>query len=187
VTSPASVVTATLAWNDPPGTPPAPALDPPDLMLVNDLDLRIGRGGNSWLPWILDPANPENPATTGDNFRDNVEQVRIDAADTCQYSVEVGHKDTLLDSLAQEYSLIISVDAPPAVGDFVLQEDFTDGMPAGWSVQTDQGVNWTINDPVPDDVRLDNHTGPGRVDPGRREHQRRRGLDARLGSRRGDT
>jgi hypothetical protein len=32
---------ATLVWTDVPGTPPEPALNPPDLMLVNDLDMRI--------------------------------------------------------------------------------------------------------------------------------------------------
>jgi hypothetical protein len=46
VNAPDAVVTATLVWADPPGTPAAPALDPPDLMLVNDLDLRIARGAN---------------------------------------------------------------------------------------------------------------------------------------------
>jgi hypothetical protein len=159
VTQPDSVVTATLVWADPPGTPPAPAVDPPDLMLVNDLDLRVVRGASTRLPWVLDPANPAAPATTGDNVRDNVEQVRF-LADTCEYAVEVGHKGGLLDAAAQAYSLIISVAAPPPAGTFLIDEDFAGGsLPAGWSVATVEGVDWTINAPVPDDVRLDNHTG----------------------------
>jgi hypothetical protein len=159
VTSPDAILTATLVWADPPGTPPTLALDPTDLMLVNDLDLRISRGVNSWAPWVLDPANPAAAATTGDNIRDNVEQVRVFGADTCNYSVEVSHKGSLLDGLAQDYSLLISVDAPPPVGDLLIDEDFTGGMPSGWSVDTVEGVDWDINDPVPDDFRLDNNTG----------------------------
>lgn len=159
VTSPGAILTATLVWADPPGTPPAPVLDPDDLMLVNDLDLRIHRGGNTWLPWVLDPANPETAATMGDNIRDNVEQVKVVDADTCSYSVEISHKGSLLDSLAQDYSLLISVDAPPPTGDLLIDEDFTDGMPVGWGVDTAEGAHWTINDPVPDDFRLDNNTG----------------------------
>jgi hypothetical protein len=159
VTSPDAVLTATLVWADPPGTPAAPALDPTDLMLVNDLDLRISGSSNTWTPWVLDPANPELPATTGDNIRDNVEQVQIVDADTCTYDVQVSHKGSLLDSLAQHYSLLISVDAPPPTGDLVIDEDFTGGMPVGWSVDTVEGVDWTIKDPVPDDFRLDNNTG----------------------------
>ena len=157
VTRPDSVLTATLVWTDPPGIPVAPSLDPSNPMLVNDLDLRVIRGANTWLPWVLDPSNPAAPATTGNNRRDNVEQLRI-AADTCSFAVEVRHKGTLQDSAAQDYSLIISVEAPTVPGTFLIDEDFSDGMPAGWSVDTVEGVSWTINSPVPDDVRLDNHT-----------------------------
>jgi hypothetical protein len=160
VNAPDAVVTATLVWADPPGTPVAPALDPPDLMLVNDLDLRITRGANTWLPWVLDPANPAAAATAGDNVRDNVEQVRIAAADTCSYAVEVRHKGTLLDTAAQDYSLIVSVEPPPVPGILLIDEDFSGGgLPNGWGVETAEGVAWSINAPVLDDVRLDNHTG----------------------------
>ena len=159
VNEPGSVVTATLVWSDPPGSPPAPALDPADLMLVNDLDMRIVRGVNSWQPWILDPANPTTAASTGDNFRDNVEQVTIRNADTCSFNIEIGHKGTLLGGTAQEYSLIISVEPPPATGTLLINEDFSDGLPAGWTVSTPQGVAWTINTPTSDPVRLDNNTG----------------------------
>ncbi len=65
VTQPNGVLTATLVWMDPPGTPVALALDAPDLMLKNDLDLRITSGPDTYLPWILDPANPAAAATTG--------------------------------------------------------------------------------------------------------------------------
>jgi hypothetical protein len=157
---PDSVLTATLVWADPPGTPPAPSLDPPNLMLVNDLDLRVVRGANTWMPWVLDPANPAAPATTGDNVRDNVEQVRI-SVDTCSYAVEVRHKGTLLDAAPQDYSLIISVDAPTVPGTFIINEDFSDGLPEGWSIDTAEGIDWAVRTPVPDDQRYDNQTGGG--------------------------
>lgn len=159
VGSPDTVLKATLVWADPPGSPPAPGLDPGDLMLVNDLDLRIARGANGWMPWVLNPANPAAAATRGDNFRDNVEQVKIENADTCTYSVRVTHKGNLLDSAAQDYSLIISMELPPPQGTLLIAEDFSDGMPQGWQVNTLEGVSWTINSPVVDDPRLDNLTG----------------------------
>ena len=160
VTTPGSVLSATLVWTDPPGPVSPPGLlDPPGLALVNDLDLRITRGGNNWLPWVLDPANPSTAATRGDNIRDNVEQVKIDAADTCSYSVRVTHKETLLDGFAQSYSLLISVNPPPLVGTFVIDEDFEGGMPPGWTVDTVEGVDWAVRTPDPEDSRLVNNTG----------------------------
>jgi hypothetical protein len=155
-----AVLKATLVWADPPGTPVAPTLDPPDLMLVNDLDLRIVNGPATWLPWVLDPANPAAPATTGDNFRDNVEQVEIAGAAAGNYTVEVRHKGALQNGIEQDYGLIISVKPPPPTGSgFLIDEDFSGGLPAGWSVVTTQGVSWTIKTPVPGDWRLDNNTG----------------------------
>ncbi|HET6563956.1 MAG TPA: S8 family serine peptidase [Xanthomonadales bacterium] len=146
-----SVLTATLVWSDPPGTPPAPGVDPPGLMLVNDLDLRIVQGLTTWEPWVLDPANPSAAATTGDNFRDNVEQVEIQLAAAGIYSVQVSHKGVLLDGLPQSYSLIIGVEQPaPTSAGFVLDESFDGGtLPPGWSVHTEQGVSWQIATPGP--------------------------------------
>jgi len=154
------VVTATVVWADPPGTPVAPSLDPPDLMLVNDLDLRILHGPATYQPWVLDPAAPAAAATTGDNFRDNVEQVEVSEAGAGSYTVRVSHKGTLSGGAPQDYSLIISVQPPPPTGSgFLIDEDFSGGLPAGWTIDTPQGVSWTINDPVPGDSRLDNQTG----------------------------
>jgi hypothetical protein len=154
-----SVVTATLVWADPPATPVPLSLDPPDPMLVNDLDLRIHRGPATWFPWVLNPGSPAAAATTGDNVRDNVEQVKVSGATTGPYTVRVTHKGTLADG-PQDYALILSVEPPPPVGSgLLIDEDFSGGLPAGWSVQTNYGVSWTINDPVPGHPRLDNLTG----------------------------
>ncbi|MFC1688261.1 S8 family serine peptidase, partial [Pseudomonadota bacterium] len=105
-----AIITATLVWADPPGTPIAPPLTETDRLLVNDLDLRIKIDPSTeYMPWTLDPAEPAAPATTGDNDRDNVEQVLIDGAGAGTYRFEVSHKGALLDSISQDYSLIISV------------------------------------------------------------------------------
>ena len=97
----------TLCWTDPPGTPVAPQLDPPDLMLVNDLDMRLIGVDSTYMPWVLDPNNRTAAATTGDNFRDNVEQIYLSAPPAGDYTVQISHKDTLYNH-QQVFSLIIN-------------------------------------------------------------------------------
>jgi len=99
---------ATIAWIDPSGTPPAQSIDPTDLMLVNDLDLRIfDDAGNEYEPYILDPANPNRTARKGDNFRDNVEMVLLNDPEPRNYTIRVSHKGELRDG-AQPFSLILT-------------------------------------------------------------------------------
>jgi len=100
-------VRLTMVWTDPPGTPPAPSLDPPNKMLVNDLDLRITsvNGAVTTLPWTLDGFNPSAAAVRADNSTDNVESIDIDLAPADQYVVHVTHKGTLL-SGSQAYALV---------------------------------------------------------------------------------
>ena len=160
VTQENALVTATLVWMDRPGTVVAPVLDPQDLMLVNDLDLRIKSGSSTYMPWVLTPAVPAAAATTGDNFRDNVEQVEVSGGGTGVYTIEVSHKGILFNGENQDYALIISVNtALPTGSGLLIDENFTGGLPAGWSVATDMGISWTIKTPIPGDSRLDNLTG----------------------------
>ncbi len=108
-------IRATLCWTDPPAGE-ITGLDDPAIRLVNDLDLRIvGPGGSpTYLPFVLNPATPAVAASTGDNIRDNVEQVRIAAPVPGRYTVTVTHKGALV-SGEQHYSLLISgVNAGPA-------------------------------------------------------------------------
>jgi len=101
-------VKITLAWTDPAGTPPPGSLDPPDAMLVNDLDLRVtGPGATTYEPWVLDPANPSTSAAIGDNFRDNAEQVYVANLPSGAYEVRVSHKSTLQGG-SQAYSIASS-------------------------------------------------------------------------------
>ena len=66
------------------------------------LRLRITKGGTTYLPWVLDPANPAAAATAGDNVRDNVEQVLAQVTRTGNHDVVVQHEGTLLDGSPQE-------------------------------------------------------------------------------------
>ncbi len=124
-------IVATLCWTDPPGDPQPYQLDPPDLVLVNDLDLRVERvsDGQQFLPWVLDPANPAAAATTGDNIRDNVEKVEVASPTSGLYRLIVSHKGTLTGA-PQAYSLIQSglqqQPQPPAVGNVAFAQR-TDG------------------------------------------------------------
>jgi subtilisin family serine protease len=101
-------ITATIAWTDPPANPLAPSLDPINLMLVNDLDLRIiDEQGREQFPWTLDPANPSRQSTRADNFRDNVEKIEFDLPEGKDYTLVVRHKAALAGG-RQDFSLILS-------------------------------------------------------------------------------
>ncbi|RFZ90317.1 T9SS C-terminal target domain-containing protein [Mucilaginibacter conchicola] len=96
-----------ISWTDPEGTPTADAtINNRTPKLVNDLDLRISDGETTYRPWVLTPDNPSAAATTGDNIRDNIEQVYIaNAIPGKKYTVTISHKGTLR-SGSQAYSLI---------------------------------------------------------------------------------
>ncbi len=104
---------ATLCWTDPPGSPTV-ILDDPTPQLVHDLDLRIEGPGGTTLPFVLDPANPANNATTGDNVVDPVEQVLLPAGGTAGvYTATVSAKTPLAEG-PQWYSLVITGQSPSA-------------------------------------------------------------------------
>lgn len=105
----------TIAWTDPAGTPaPFPAFNDTTPILVNDLDLTVtGPGNNTFLPYILDPANPSAPATTGNNRRDNVEKVYIAAPASGWYTVEVSNKGSLVGG-SQEFSIVSTGKSVPS-------------------------------------------------------------------------
>lgn len=93
-----------LTWNDPAGTANAnPAL-------VNNLDLTVINGGTTSFPWILDPANPGNPATTGPDFVSNIEQVTLNFPAPGTYTIRVA--GTNIPVGPQQYALTWTVDEP---------------------------------------------------------------------------
>lgn len=102
----------TLAWTDVAGTSQS-GLNSTNPNLVNDLDLEIEKGNIDFFPYVLDATNPTNPATTGDNILDNVEQIRLQNSGI--YKINVDFKGSLEDPTApinalafQGFSLIIN-------------------------------------------------------------------------------
>ena len=96
----------TIAWTDPPGTIQPVQLGPTNSVLIHDLDLRLVSAGYStvYYPRILDPSTDEDytvrgaATATGDNFRENVEQVVINNPNTNDvYMVQITHKGSLVE------------------------------------------------------------------------------------------
>ncbi len=143
-----SPIKVTIVWTDPSGTPPSASLDPADVMLVNDLDLKITQASNTYYPWKLDKDNPSNAATqASENDVDNVEVVYISSpSNSTTYTITVDH-DGSLSGGGQAFSMIISGDisnavAPeaefyaddvtPGVGQQVNMYDATAHIPSSW-------------------------------------------------------
>ncbi|NQE45493.1 Subtilisin-like serine protease [ANME-1 cluster archaeon GoMg2] len=90
----------TLVWTDEKGAVQAAE------ELVNNLDLNITKSGSTYYPWLLDPDTPGNPAITGVDSINNVEQVLIDASTSDTYTINVN--GTSIPEGPQAYSLIIT-------------------------------------------------------------------------------
>lgn len=104
-----SPIRVTIAWTDPAGSPPPISVDPQNLMLVNDLDLRvIDEAGVTYFPWSLNPAagSSAQAVRDRDNFRDNVEQILIESPKAQKYTVKISHKGNLIGG-KQEVSLVL--------------------------------------------------------------------------------
>ncbi|MFC1509730.1 LamG-like jellyroll fold domain-containing protein, partial [Candidatus Omnitrophota bacterium] len=131
---------ATLCWTDPAGMPVSNTLNPRTPMLVHDLDLRITDTSTTYNPWRLNPDNPANAATRGDNVVDNVEKVHI-ASPTAGglYTIRVEHKGALVSS-PQNFSLVVSGvqtdDNERLVARYPLDSDVND-----YSGNANHGVN----------------------------------------------
>ena len=98
---------ATLVWTDVKGLS-SNALNDTTRRLVNDLDLVIKKGTETYYPWILNQTVPDNAATRGINNKDNVEKVELDSTLIGNtYTISINHKGTL-ERGQQAYSLIIS-------------------------------------------------------------------------------
>lgn len=100
---------STLAYTDVQGVPQT-GLDNATSVLVNDLDLRvIELGGVTNFPWILNPANPNGSAFSGDNDRDNVEQIILNSHNAGVYSFNIEAEGTINSPTnSQNYSLLVS-------------------------------------------------------------------------------
>lgn len=102
--------TATIAWTDPAGDLlPSGIEDVSTPRLKNDLDLRISiDGGETFLPWVLEVANPTAGATRGDNVVDNIEKIETIAPAAGDYTIRVSHKGNTLVNNEQSFSLVLT-------------------------------------------------------------------------------
>jgi hypothetical protein len=116
----------TLTWTDPPSSNTNNStINPAGSNLVNNLDLRLAlSGGSTFQPWVLDPANPANAATTGDNDRDNVEQVLLLHPTAGTYTVRVVAPGTVEDG-PQRFTLWFSGNDAVDVDKFIAARIFT--------------------------------------------------------------
>ncbi|MCU0439627.1 MAG: fibronectin type III domain-containing protein [Raineya sp.] len=117
----------TIVWNDPAATPLADGTsNSTQSMLINDLDLRITEGANTYLPWVLNPATPTAAATQADNARDNVEKIIINnPVAGATYTVTINHKGTLQGSNPQNYSIIatgVTTNPNAVFADFTMNQ-----------------------------------------------------------------
>jgi len=93
-----SELKVTLVWDDFKGDPAA------SKALVNDLDLNlISPSGVTHFPYILDPNNPANPATTGVDTLNNYEQIVVSNPESGNWALKV--KGTIVPNPDQNYSL----------------------------------------------------------------------------------
>ena len=102
---------ASITWTDVPGEANnGQRLTPNDPFrsLVNDLDIRITKDGNTFYPWRLDVNAPTSSALRdSDNNVDNIEVIKIDNPTAGDYVITITHKGNLVTG-GQNYSLVIT-------------------------------------------------------------------------------
>ncbi len=134
----------TICWTDPAGVPNSITnLDNPAIKLINDLDLRlVAPDGTTNFPWTLNPDLTNKTATarsaaatTGDDIRNNVEQVSIAQPTNATYLVQVTHKGNLQSNATQWVSILLSGNvpqpAPPLTINQIVQTA-TNQLAIGW-------------------------------------------------------
>ncbi|MDI1257291.1 MAG: S8 family peptidase [Flavobacterium sp.] len=97
---------ATIAWTDKGGSPNNAVVDFTNPVLVNDLDIRVTKGDNTYYPWKLS-ADLDEPSEQADNSVDNIEKVQVNNP-SGTYTITVTHKGTTLVTGSQKYSLIVT-------------------------------------------------------------------------------
>ena len=125
----AADVQVTVVWDDPPAALLAANT------LVNDLDLRLTAPDDTmFMPFVLDPANPGNPAAIGDDGTNNVEMV-VGAAAAGTWTVTV--QGDAVPSGPQEYTLITPEDAE--------ENNRRPNADANGPYTTDEGANASLD------------------------------------------
>lgn len=143
----------TIVWTDVEGTPLAAQLDPADPMIVNELDMRITEGSNTYYPWSCDRVSHSAAATrNSENNVDNVEMVTIDnPVAGADYNIVVDHDGTLSGG-SQTFSIIISgigtgTPQPPVASFIASSTTIGTGESLTFTDQSGNGPtswNWTF-------------------------------------------
>ena len=145
-----------LIWNDPAATVNA------DKALVNDLDLSLEFGADTWLPWVLN-SYPHNdslalPAKRMEDHLNNMEQITISKPESGSYSIKVNSSQALS---GQKFHLIYQWDYKssfewvyPTASDnmpaydqlsyFRWESTFTDN--GSLEISYDNGATWSLID-----------------------------------------
>ena len=97
-----SELVASISWTDRPGTATT-TTNSTTARLVNDLDIRVSKGGTTFTPWRLTGVTTNGK---GDNTKDPFERVNVANA-SGTYTITVTHKGSLVGG-SQNYSLILS-------------------------------------------------------------------------------
>lgn len=134
-----------LAWDDPAASGDPRGAPTSQSKLINDLDLvLIAPDGTKHYPWVLDPANPDVPATRSiraqdvpENSQDfdhfnNCVQVTVDSPAAGQWTIRVKSSSLPDDNQPQLYSLAF----PRTFRDLMIRDIALDrgnpGSPAPW-------------------------------------------------------
>lgn len=98
---------ASISWTDPESeTINRGDLNSTAAALVNDLDIRITKDGETYFPWKLNPAKANDAATKGNNKVDPFERVEVENANGT-YTITITHKGGLKNDV-QDFSLIVT-------------------------------------------------------------------------------
>ena len=100
----------TVCWTDPSG-PIINTTNSQTPVLVNDIDINITKGQDTYYPYRLNYNSVDKlwswASNDGDNSVDNIEQIRITNPVAGNYSVNVKHKGNLTNN-KQDFSIIIT-------------------------------------------------------------------------------
>ncbi|MCH2223134.1 MAG: S8 family serine peptidase [Crocinitomicaceae bacterium] len=94
---------ASISWTDLPGVANTGTVNLSTPALINDLDIRVSKGGTTYTPWKL--TGPTSN-TKGDNNVDPYERVDVSNA-SGTYTITVTHKGSLSGG-SQDYALIVT-------------------------------------------------------------------------------
>lgn len=144
----------TVVWND------LPAAINSNISLVNDLDLEVISADNtSFLPWILNPDAPQQPAVRGKDKINTIEQVTIENPASGSYTINV--TGFYVSNTSQEYSIAyeyelenrfewnypVNSDNFPydgkTISPFKWNSSFS-SIPGELSISYDNGQSWEI-------------------------------------------